>query len=358
MRKYVIHTPVIVKISIISLWIVTLFGFLYFPLLLKFFVDEKALNVVTFSDIINPKVAEDFEKQTGIKIHFSYFENNEELLLKLRTTGAKGYDLILVSDYIIEQLIKDQLLKTIDRTKLDFWNRLNPSLQGLYFDPENRYTVPYSWTIYGLGFDKNYFKNKPIPSWDLIFKPSGYNIGILDNPREVVLLAANYLYGTIDNLSKIQLDAIQNLLIQQKAWIEAYTEYRADYLLLSKAAPVVVIATPYFLRLAKTVDTIDFLIPEEGTFNVIDSFILPKYAREDLAYQFLNFLYQPSIINFHASINPFLPATVEIEEALSGENVPESIVRAHMSHGYKLQYFRDTVSNKLLNSLWMNLKAS
>jgi spermidine/putrescine transport system substrate-binding protein len=93
---------------------------------------------------------ERFERETGIRLHVSYYETNEELFSKLRATKGEGYDLVIPSDYVVELMIKEGLLQKIDRTKVHAWSELDPKLLSLYFDPHNDYTIPYFWAVYGL----------------------------------------------------------------------------------------------------------------------------------------------------------------------------------------------------------------
>ena len=91
---------------------------------------EKSITVFTWPLIIDANYITEFERETGIKVYLSYYENNEELLTKLKTTQGRGYDLVIPSDYTIEQLIKDGLVKKIDISKIDFVDRIHPFLKG------------------------------------------------------------------------------------------------------------------------------------------------------------------------------------------------------------------------------------
>ena len=279
--------------------------------------------------------------------------------MKIRTTKGAGYDLIIPSDHTVELLIKDGLLKPLDKSKITMWNRLNPRLLNAYFDPDNVYSIPYYWGIYGIGVNKDFFQGTlPPATWDLIFKPLHpfAKVSMIDNPREAILLASYSLFGTLENLNAHHLEQVKNLLIQQKQWVEAYTEFRADYLLLSTTCPVVVSTTPALFRLMKVQKNIDFLVPEQGTFMVTDNWVIPAMStKDDLVYEFLNFLYQPEIIEHHFNVFTFIPATIDIEKLLS--DYP-SIYAAHTNLKHRLLYFKNLLSKSVLNNIWIALKAS
>ena len=120
-------------------------------------------------------------------------------------------DLVMPTDYAAETCINKGLLKKIDKSKLFFFDRLNPALMGHYFDPENQYTVPYYWGVYGIGFDKDFWKDGiPLVSWQMVFDQKFKNalIAMPNDAHYLVLIAAQYLFGTIDNLTMQQIQQI------------------------------------------------------------------------------------------------------------------------------------------------------
>src|SRR5271154_1669420 len=159
------------RMMVVIFWVLVLFGFMYSPALIRWFSrSEKSITVFTWPLIIDANYITAFEKETGIKVYISYYESNEELLTKLKTTRGRGYDLVIPSDYAIEQLIKEQLVKKIDMSKLDFIGRINPFLKNNYYDPTNEYSLPYFWSVYGLCIDRDAFGGQlPEASWALIF---------------------------------------------------------------------------------------------------------------------------------------------------------------------------------------------
>jgi spermidine/putrescine transport system substrate-binding protein len=120
---------------------VLIITFLFAGRFIELFEHGKSINVLVWGQILDKEFLSDFEKETGIRVNMSYFENNEELFVKLKTTDLHDYDLIMPSDWAVELLIKDDLVKKLDRTKIVAWNSLYPALCNLYFDPHNEYTI-------------------------------------------------------------------------------------------------------------------------------------------------------------------------------------------------------------------------
>ena len=349
------------KVFIVIFWGTLFFNFLYLPILFKGSQTDRSINVATWSDMIDEEMLQKFYEKSGISVNISYFDNNDELLVKMKATKGVGYDLIVPSDYAIQQLIQEDLLQPLDKKKFTNWHRIITRLLDCYFDPGNRYSIPYYWGIYGLGVDSTYFSNKiPDESWQLIFTQHGdAKIGMLDTPREALLLTAYYLFNSIDGLNEEKKSAIKNLLIEQKKWVEAYTEFRADYLLLSKASPIVVITTPFIVRLMKVNPTVDFIVPKEGSFMITDNWVIPKAStKTDLVYEFLNLLYQPEVITFHFNTFTFFPATVDLAILLQKNFKNPSIYNAHFNESIPLDFFRNVISKDVINDIWISLKAN
>lgn len=106
--------------------------------------EEKVLNIFTWDGYFPQDVIDGFTAQTGIKINFSNFETNEEMLTKLEATKGGEYDLVVASDYIIDiARKKGGLLGELDKSKLPNFTNLDESYLNKYFDPDNKYTIPY-----------------------------------------------------------------------------------------------------------------------------------------------------------------------------------------------------------------------
>ncbi len=354
-----VYTSIIIKCTIVFLWMMIVFSFLYLPKMFEYWKDKNSLNIATWTDMLDEDMIKKFEQETGISINISYFDNNDELLVKMRATKGEGYDLIIPSDHTVQLLIKEGLLRPLDKEKITIWDRLHPRVMHAYFDPENNYSLPYYWGIYGIGIDKNFFKGvTPEASWDLIFKPLsfGAKVSMYDNPREAILVTAVALFNDINNLEAQKLEQIKQLLIKQKKWVEAYTEFRADYLLLSGTCPVVATTTPLMFRLMSIKKNVEFLVPKEGTFIVTDNWVIPQASsKEDLTYKFINFLYQPETIEHHFNVFTFIPATIDLEKLLADHS---SIYAAYTNTSHRLLYFENVLSKDVLNAIWIALKAS
>ncbi len=347
----------LVRICMVIIVLIGVGLFLYAPRILYFLRKEKSITVLTWPQVIDASYLREFEDKTGIKVYIRYFENNGELLTKLESTGGQGYDLIMPTDYAAQQLIKKGLIKKLDKTKLNFWHTLYPALLGHYYDPNNEYTIPFFWGIEGIGFDKDYFAGKKIPlSWSLLFDPRivPSRIGMVDEARILILVAAYYLFGTIDNLTDQHISRIKRLLLDQKKRVHIYTDLRSEYLLASKTCPVVLISSADVARVLPYFDHVGFIVPHEGSFLSIDSFALSATSdKDEFVYPFLNYIYRADVLQYYVNKFNFFPPTMNVQSAFKYKGI--SVPTKRMIQ--KLHFFRNVLPERVLNEIWIALKA-
>lgn len=344
------------------LW-VAFFGLaLYVPNWLSSKSDEKSLTILTWGDILDPGFIADFEKRTGSKVRLNYYASNEELVVKLKATGGKGYDIIVPSDYAVSILSKYELLKPLDKSKLNFLDRINPKLLHHPFDPDNTYSLPFEWEIFGLGIDREYFSKFNIsPSWKMVFRPDiPYSLVMTNDPIEAIQIASFYLFGDKTSLSDIELYKVQSLLIQQRHFIEAYATFRADYFLATRNCPIVVTTSSYIWRAKRQFPFVDFAIPEEGTFITIENLCMTKAStKEALVYRFLNELYSEASIRMHYETFGFLLATLHTASDLDLDDQQKALIDIHPNPNMpKLRFISELAPQEQIQNLWISVKAS
>lgn len=341
---------------ILFFWIAVIAAFLFLPVLYQKIHTSKTLTIFTPPLLLDPHYIKEFEKKTGTKVVLAYFENGAALLSKLAAVDGKGYDLILPDDHTLELLIKQNALKKIDISKLTFWHDLHPALLNTYFDPQNHYTVPYYWGIYGIGYNSNLYPDGVANSWGLLFDPhmSVCNkICMTDEPRESILIAARYLFGSIDALKNPEAqEAVKQLLIKQKKSVEVYTLSRADTLLQTNSCGLATIASPEAWRLSRVHSSIKMVIPREGSFLLMDSFAIPKNAgNESLIYEFLNFIFEKESIKHHSYQFGFC-------SPLRSVSLPDQDAFCPVDQISTFDFFREVISDQRINELWIEILAA
>ena len=351
---------IIIRSGVTFFWVVLIFCALYWPKWKVMKYDKNTINVFVWGDILEPSVVAEFEKESGIKINLSYYSSNEELLVKLKATQGEGYDLVIPSDYAVNVLIKEDLLKPLDRTKFEYWKTINPLLLGHYFDPTNTYSIPFEWELYGFGIDKDYFKLHPTePSWGMIFDPNTvhYKISMINDPIEAIEFASFYLYGFVESLTPVQVQEVKQTLIRQKPWVAAYATFRGDYFLATRNVTTVVASTSYIWRTKRLFDFVGFVIPKEGSFITIENFCIPKPSpKEELVFRFINFLCSPKSVAAHFKTFALFPSTLHALDVLDIDEQAAKIMLSTEEDFKKYHFVRNILPQHESRDIWVDVK--
>ncbi len=344
----------ITRFLIFCFWIAAISAFLLLPSLVNKLRSQKSITIFTWPMMLDPVYLKQFEKETGIKLYITYFENGPSLLSKIEATRGAGYDLIIPDDHSLVQLIEKRLVKKIDKDKLHFWSQIRPELLGIYADPNNYYSIPYYWAMYGIGYDSNQLK-QPLDTWGVLFNPSNDEHGhicMTDDAREAVMVTALYLFGTVDALKdKASLQKIKETLIAQKKLVEVYSISRSDSLLQSKSCLMAMITSPELFRLNRERPQFKFLKPKEGSLVVVDSMAISAGSdKDDLVYQFLNYLYKDDVIHYHTQnfgyCSPISTVPSEQKNICSAEIFKQ------------LNFMKSVISDDEINQLWIEVLGS
>jgi spermidine/putrescine transport system substrate-binding protein len=294
---------------VIAVMYIILFGlFLYLPHILDIFKPHKTINVCTFAETFCQEAIDRFEQQTGIHVNLTYVEIDEQIFAKFRMNGGDGYDVINISDYMVQMLADNEWLQKLDHNKLSSISLIDRHLMNRAFDPNNVYSLPHKWYVYGLAYNKKFF-NKPPEEMSLqtIFKDPHelyaqghvkrpYRVCMLDDGRDAVFVAAIYLFGRVDNLGDKECAAIKKLLIEQKKWVEAYTVHSAQYFLFADVVPIALMSSNYMRKIFEANGNFDFALPKEGSMLVVENLSIPRTsAKREWAQQFINFMLSDEI---------------------------------------------------------------
>jgi spermidine/putrescine transport system substrate-binding protein len=253
------------------------------------------LHLFTWSDYTEETAAKEFEKKFGIKIVTDTFGSNEELLAKMQG-GASGYDIVVPSDYMVSIMIKQGLLSEIDPTKLPNLAQVYKHLKGLYYDPENRYSVPYLWGTTGIGYNAEVMRAPP-DSWQALFNDEFKGkISLLNDEREVFAMALRVEGLPMNSTDPSDVAKAKIRLMAQKPLVKTYTSENYDQLLISGEVAMAHGWSGTVLRAAAEKPSIQFIIPKEGGTIWQDNFcVLKTSTHKAEAMSFINYLLEPDV---------------------------------------------------------------
>ena len=174
------------------------------------------VNVCSWGEYIDESLMYQFEEETGIKVNYQTAESNEVLYSQL-SMGGVDYDVIVPSDYMISQLIEEDMLAELNYDNIPNFEKIDDRFKNLSYDPENKYTVPYTWGT--LGIISNTAKvQEPITSWSAMFDPQyAGNVLLINNSRDALGIALLYLdvYKRQDESRAGQIAHIHFPILQQ-----------------------------------------------------------------------------------------------------------------------------------------------
>ena len=150
--------------------------------------EKRVVNVCSWGEYIDESLIQQFEEATGIEVNYQTSPSNEELYSSL-TLGGTSYDVIVPSDYMISQLIEEDMLQPLDYDKIPNFSKIADRFKNLSYDPENLYTVPYTWGTLGIIYNST-MVDQPITSWDAMFDPQyADQVLMINNSRDALGIA-------------------------------------------------------------------------------------------------------------------------------------------------------------------------
>ncbi|ACA56569.1 extracellular solute-binding protein [Clostridium botulinum] len=278
---------------IVILLMVTGMGFTIFGNTAK--TEKQVLNIFNWSEFLPQSVIEQFEKEYNVKVNYSTFSSNEEMLAKLMG-GNVPYDLVVTSDYAIEIMTKQKLVQPIDKNNVPNLANIDENVLDLAFDPKNTYSLPYMWGGNNIVIDKTKITKK-ITSfddlWDSEFKNS---MVILDDPRVMIGLALQKNGYSINSKNPKELQKAKEDLIKLMPNVKAFDSESPKTLLINGEASIGYVwgTEAYLAKLENP--NLEVVLTKEGVIPQYDNFVIPKKAKnKKLAEEFINFIYKPEI---------------------------------------------------------------
>ena len=300
-----------------------------------------------------------FEAATGIKVHYMTFDSNESMYTKLKTGGA-SYDVIIPSDYMIAKLIEEDMLEPLDFSNIPNYANIDEAFRNQAYDPENTYSVPYTWGTVGLIYNKNYVSDEDAESWSCLWnsKYAG-KLLMFDNPRDAFAIAQSMLGYSLTTQDYNELKNCADLLAQQKPVLQAYVmDQIFDKMQRGEAWAAPYYAGDYLTMVEENPD-LGFSHPKEGYNIFIDAMCIPKGCSNKAgAEAFINFLCDPEIsaanLDYIGYSTPISAAKEYLGEEVTSSPVAypddETLARSESFGALSIE------ATQSMNDLWLSVK--
>ena len=276
--------------------------------------EEKVLNVYNWPDYIAQDMIANFTQETGIKVNYQTFENNEALHAKL-VAGNTGYDIVVPGAVFAKPQIDGGLLMPLDKSKLPNYGNLDPAIMAKLstIDPENKYLVPWAWSFTTVGINKGKVAkalgSTPMPAnaWELVFNPTyteklkSCGIAYLDSPTEVLPPAMHFIGKNAYSNDPADHKAASAMLAKVRPHIRMFSSTMIDDLAGGKACVALAWAGDINIARARAIENkngneIEALLPSTGGLIFFDTLAVPKDAKHpNNAHVFINYFLKPEV---------------------------------------------------------------
>ncbi len=260
-----------------------------------------SINVYNWGEYISDgsegslDVNKEFTKRYGIKVNYTTFESNENMYNKLQSGGA-NYDVVIPSDYMIAKLIEEDMLVELDYSNIPNYQYILPKYKNLFFDPENKYTVPYTVGMVGLIYNTT-MVDEEVDSWSILWdeKYKG-EILMFNNPRDAFGIAQFLLGQSINTHNVEDWDKAIELLKEQRPLVSSYVMDEIYNKMEGGEAALAPYYAGDYLSMADVNPDLAFVYPKEGVNYFVDAMCIPKTAEnKEAAELYINFMLEEEI---------------------------------------------------------------
>lgn len=278
-----------------------------------------SINVYNWGDFIDEDVIDMFEEETGIKVNYSMYATNEDLYVKLKQ-GGSSYDVVFPSDYMIERMIRENLVTKINKDNVSNLSKIDDKFLDLDFDPNNEYSVPYMWGTVGIIYNKTLVTD-PVDSWDILWNEKYKNqIIMLNSQRDTIAVALLKLGYSMNTRDLDELQEAKAELIKQSPLVYAYLGDEVKDVLIGGEAAMAVVWSGDAVAMIRENPDLAYAVPKEGTNLWFDNMVIPASAKNvEAAEAFINFMTRPDIAAKNAEYIGYSSPVPEAIELLSDE---------------------------------------
>ena len=237
------------------------------------------------------------ERYPHIKVNYSTYDSNEMMYSKL-SNGGITVDVIIPSDYMIARLIEEDMLLEINYDNIPNYQYIDESFRNTDYDPENKYSVPYTWGTVGILYNTKYVDEADVTGWELLWneKYAG-KILMFGNSRDAFGIAQYLLGYSVNTTNRNELQECADLLKQQKPILQQYVMDEIFATMQNEEAWIAAYYAGDCLTMMAENENLAFYLPENQGFNLfIDAMCIPACCQEkEAAELFINFLCDPEI---------------------------------------------------------------
>ena len=301
------------------------------------------------------------EAYPNIKVNYMTFDSNESMYTKLKT-GGSSFDIIIPSDYMVDKLIQEDMLEELDFSNIPNYSMIDEGFKNLAYDPENRYSVPYTWGTVGIIYNTKYVDPADVNGWDVFWneKYAGKML-MFDNPRDAFAIAQLELGFDLNSEDSVALGLAAQLLRDQKPLVQAYVmDQIFDKMERAEAWIAPYYAGDYLTMVEENPD-LAFCFPEEGYNLFVDAICIPKGCEHKKeAETFINFLISPEICAQNLEYLGYSAPSAAAKALMDPETAENPVAYPSdevLARGAAFRALSETATQEM-NTLWLTVKTA
>ena len=328
--------------------------------------ENGVVYVYNYGDYVDPDVVDMFEEETGIKVIYDTFDTNEEMY-PIVASSSVSYDVVGSGEYMAQKLIENDLLAEINYDNVPNFCYISDMSKEFanYYDPGNKYTVPYTWGTVGIVYNSRNIADGELTGWADLWDEKYYDdIMMMDSLRDGMMIACKLLGYSCNTTDETELAAATQKLIEQKDIVYKYGTDAIRDLMLNESANIGVIYSGEAIYCSDEDPDMHYVVPKEGTNIWFDTWCIPKTAEnKENAETWINFMCRPDIaLKTYEYLHYGTPnaSAEEMVAKLYPEDLENPALFPDMSDTSKFEIFRylGSEADKIYNSYWKEFKAS
>lgn len=307
------------------------------------------VNVLNWTSYIPNSVIRGFEKEYNIKVNYGTYSSNEELLAKITSSKKGTYDLIFPSDYMVELMIKRNIIERIDKEKLSNIKNINESFLKQPFDKNNDYSLPFLLATTTLVVNKDNIK-EDITSYKQLLNPKyKNNIVLLEDQRIVIGAALQALGYSINDTDTNHLEEAYNFLIDLKKNVKAFDSDSPKTFLITKEVDLGLVWNAEAILAKGENKNIEIVYPKDGYALSMDNYTIVKGSKnKENAYLLIDYLLRDENCIKIISEYPYISTNKNV-----GNYSTEELERI-IKNGSYIENVGDKI--KEIDKLWARIK--
>lgn len=324
----------------------------------KQYAPNEVLYVYNWGEYMDEEVNALFEEETGIKVVYKVYDNNESMYAVVKNAPGT-YDVVFPSDYMVGRMIAEDMLEPLNFENIPNFQYIMEDFKNLEYDPENRYSVPYTWGTVGVLYNTSIIKETP-DSWEDLWNEEYFDrILMYNNSRDTLGVALLKNGCSLNTTDKAELKAACDDLIAQKKLLQAYVSDDIFSKMESASAAICPVYSGDALSMMEENPDLAYTVPKEGTNRFVDCAVIVKDApNKEAAEKYLNFLCRQDIAERNRDFTAYSTPHQQVYDALPEEIKTNEVAYPHNEIIAKTEVYTNLPEEILeyYNILWNDLK--